>query len=363
MSVSIVSGATTDVLTIDPISKAARTWLYDPAGHPIASVLDNAGTYRLSTAIQQDVIVSTNTTTANIANGASYTGPAEKTLNINAIQINTYADRPYTVQVYQGLTAGSLRLMANGTYTVPANQLMARTFQATSSYWQLVVTNNGATPTTVVDINCALCPMAEPLPPSLTSGGNLSITPAAEWQNNGLVIGLYAYSSFRTVGSAASPQNVFAINNPSANTKNIVIRQLVMIVSSTVAQLTISQQIITSRPAALPTGGTVLTAVKRRSIYGSSSAVVLGATASDGGGLTTITATPGTNEWQQFMDRQATAVGLIIHPQYTLLPDVGSDLRQDILIPGESMLVQVTGSVPATTNMIVNLSTTEYQAL
>ena len=360
---SIENGLAANQLGVDPTSKAARSWLYDPAGHPIASVLDTAGTYRLATAIQQNVLISTNTSGAPIANGGSYTGPVESTLGVNSIQINTYIDRPHTVQVYQGLTAGTMRLMPGGTYTVPANQLISRTFQATSAYWQIVVTNNGATPSTVTDINCALCPTANPLPPALTSGGNLSICAAAEWQNNGLVTGLYAYSGFRIVGSAASPQHLLAINNPALNTKYIAIRQLFLVSDSTVAQLTISQQLITSKPAALPTGGTALTAFKRRSIYGGASAVVLCGASGDGLATPAIVATPGTSMWQQFLDRQGTAVGNIQHLQYNLLPDAGVDLRQDVLAPGESMLVTVTGSVPATTGMIVNLSTTEFQAL
>jgi hypothetical protein len=342
------------------VSKAARAWLYDPAGNPIESVLDN-GAHYLGVALRQDVHLSTNTSTAPIANGGSYTGPAESTLGVVGLQVNTYIDRPHTVQVYQGASVGTLRLMAQ--WTVPANKSVVRTVQATSAYWQIVVTNNGASPSTVTDINCALCPVVEAVPAALTSGGNLKVTPTAEWQDNNLVTGLYAATTFRTLGSAGTPQNLLTIENPAASLVNVVIRDITIMSDSTAALLTLAPQSILSKPAVLPTGGTVLTSVKYRSSYAAAVAIARGATASDGGVATAITATAGTSIWQQYLDRQATNVGLVAHPNYRMIPDVGADLRQLILVPGESVLVQLVGAAAATTHMICNVAWTEYTAL
>jgi hypothetical protein len=356
----IENGLAANQWAVDSVPKAGRAILYDALGFAIESVVEGAFHY-LGVSLRQDVRPSAvNSSTAPIANGGNFPGAVESTLGVAGIQINTYIDRPHTVLVYQGKDAGSMRLMCQ--WTVPASRSVVRTVQATSSFWQIVVTNTGASPSTVTDINCALCPVVEAVPAALTQGGNLKVTPTAEWQDNNLVTGLYAATTFRTLGSAATPQNLVTIENPAANLNNVVIRDLTIMSDSTVALLTLAQQAILSKPAVLPTGGTALTAVPYRSGYPAATAIVRGATASDGGVATSITATAGSSIWQQYLDRQATNVGLIGHPNYRMVPDVGADLRQLILAPGESALVQITGAAAATVHMICNLAWTEYLA-
>lgn len=359
----IKSGATTDQWTIDPASKAGRVTLYDPAGNSIESVYDpTTNAYYQGVAIRQDVHVSAgNSSTASISSGATFTGVGETTLGVAAIQVNILINQSATVYVDQSSDNANWDIIDS--WQVPANSGQSRTFQATDNYYRVRLTNNGSGTATVVRLNTAICPVCDSIPRSLSSGGNLKTTVSAEWQDTATITGLYAASSFRTAGTAASPMNLFALLNPSANTKNVVVRELHIMSDSTAALTTVAQQAISSKPAVLPTGGTSITPVKYRTSYASASATVLGATASDGGAATPITATAGTSIWQQYLDRLQTLAGWVGHPIYRMIPEVGTDLRQFILAPGESMLIQLVTAVPATTMMICNVAWTEYQSL
>jgi hypothetical protein len=362
MSATIQSGATSDLLIVDPTSKAARVTLYDASGNALEIVTEGSSRY-LGVSIRQDVHTSTNNSSvAQINTGATWTGTGETTLGVAGIQVNTYLDQPHTVFVDQ--SADNANWYIVDSYPVPASFGQSRTIQATDNYFRARVQNTGGSNATIVSINTALCPVVEALPRSLTSGGNLKVTPSAEWQDPKAIIGLYQVSTFLTVGSAATPQNLFALNNPGAPTSknNIALRQITITSDSTAALTTVAQRAILSRPSSLATGGTTLTSVKMKTSYGTASGVALGATASDSGVLTTITATAGTAIWTQFLDRPHTLAGWFPHTVYPMLPEVGADLRQNILVPGESILIQVVGNAPATTQMIVNCSWYEYLA-
>ena len=356
----IKSGSGVPQLDIDATSKAARVTLYDIAGNPI-EVETNGGNYYLGTTILQDVHISTkNSTSANILAGATWSGTSDSTLGVSGIQVMHYVDRPRTMYVYQSSDGANWDV--TDSWDVPAGQ-GARTIQAVGSYVYIACKNNGGTATTIVRISTALCPTVEALPRALTAGGNLKITPQAEWQNARRTIGLYAASSFRTLGDTNATQNIFTIENPAASTVIVAVRGLNCMTDSTAVLTTVSPQLKSSRPAVLPTGGTVLTAVKYRTSFASANAICRGATASDGGGATAITATAGVALWSQFVDRQHTNVGLISHPNYNLIPDVGGDLRQILLLAGESLLVQAVGANAATTHIVVNCSWYEQQWL
>jgi hypothetical protein len=356
----IKSGSSTPLLDIDATSKAARVTLYDTAGHPI-EVETNSGNYYLGTAILQDVHESlNNNTTANINAGATWSGTAESTLGVAGIQVMHYVDRPRTMTVYQSIDGTNWDL--SDSWDAPAGA-GARTLQAVGSYFYVSCKNNGGTATTVVRISTALCPVVEAIPRALTSGGNLKITPQADWQNTRRTIGLYTASSFRTLGDTNATQNIFTIENPAASTALVAVRNLNCMTDSTAVLTTVAPQLKSSRPTGLPTGGTVLSNVKYRTSFATANAICRGATASDGGGATAITATAGTTLWAQFIDRQHTNVGLIAHPNYNLIPDVGGDLRQIILLPGEALLVQAVLANAATTHIVVNCGWYEQQYL
>lgn len=358
----IKSGASTDTLTIDATAKAARVTLYDSSGHAIDSHLSLDGTYHAGVAMEQSVFTSTkNSSTANILAGATWTGTSESTLGVSGIQINTYLDKKHTITLYQSMDGSNWDI--SDSYTHPASYGSARTFQATASYYKVAVKNEAGTDTTAVRIQTCLCPTVEAIPRALTSGGNLRVTACAEWQSTRLTTGLYAVSTFRTLGTASSPQNVFTLENPSASTVNIAIRGLNVATDSTAVLTSVAPLMKLSRTTGLPTGGTALTPVKYQTSYATPTAVPRGGTASDGGVATAITATAGNSMWTQYTDRPHTAVGWFTHPGYNMIPDVGTDLRQIILVPGEAVLIQGIENIAATTHIIVNCSWIEYTSV
>jgi len=182
---------------------------------------------------------------------------------------------------------------------------------------------------------------------------------AAEWQSVRTLAGLYTVTTFATVGTAAAPQNIFVFDNTSS-LYSAAIRSLSVTTDSTAAIATISPQFKSSR-ATTVSGGTVLTPVKYRTEFPSSNMVCRGGTASDGGGASAITATAGTTLWTQWMDRMYTGVSQHQHICYSMIPDVGTDLRQIIIAPGEALLVQAANTaIPATTQIIVNCGWYEF---
>jgi hypothetical protein len=357
----IKSGASSDELTIDPTSKAARATLRDSAGNEFESI-SNGTHYYIGAGIIQDVHVSTlNSSTAQINAGVTWSGSKESTLGCSGIQINSFMDKPHTVVVYQSMDGDNWDM--SDTHQVPSNYGVSRTVQATGSWYKVTVKNTSGANSTVCRIQTCLCPVVEALPRSLTSGGNLKVTASAEWQNNRLTTGLYALSNFRTVGDTNATQNILTIENPAASTINIAVRGLFVETDSTAVLTSVAPQMKLSRTTGLPTGGTVLVASKFQTSYASPQAIVRGATASDGGGATAITATAGATLWSKFIDRLHTAVGWLTHPGYGMLPDVGADLRQIILVPGEALLVQSVTAMAATTHVNVNISWLEYAAV
>jgi hypothetical protein len=162
-------------------------------------------------------------------------------------------------------------------------------------------------------------------------------------------------TSFRTLGNAASPQNLFSIENAAGSTVLLAIRRMSIQMDATVANTSVACSFKTSRPTAVPTGGTTLSKVSFDSTQSSSSSVVArGATASDGGAATAITATAGSIGWSQFAMRLHTGAGQVTMDDQSLVPTLCED-DPIILRAGEALLVQVTNATAAN-----NLATNHY---
>ncbi len=170
--------------------------------------------------------------------------------------------------------------------------------------------------------------------------------------------GYFSAASFRTLGSAATPHNIFTIENIDA-TKLVTIRRLTVQMDATAVLVSVMPQVKASRSTAVPTGGTVLAkALFDTANASNANTIVRGATASDGGAATAITATAGTSIWQQYCMRMHTLVGQVLSPDNSVLPSLieadGLILRQN-----QALLVQVVSSAgasnPATNNWFVNV--------
>lgn len=170
--------------------------------------------------------------------------------------------------------------------------------------------------------------------------------------------GIFSASSFRTLGTAATPQNLLTIENIDA-TKLITIRRLTVQMDATAVLVSVMPQVKTSRATAVPTGGTVL--AKAQFDTGNASdanSIVRGGTASDGGVATAITSTAGTTIWQQYTMRMHTVVGQVLGVDSNILPSL-VDTQNLILRQNQALLVQIVASAgasnPATNHWFCNI--------
>lgn len=170
--------------------------------------------------------------------------------------------------------------------------------------------------------------------------------------------GTFSAASFRTLGSAATPHNLLTIENIDA-TKLVTIRRLTVQLDATAVLVSVMPQVKTSRATAVPTGGTAL----NKGLFDTANAsnantIVRGATASDGGVATAITATAGTALWQQYCMRMHTVVGQVLAPDNNVLP-ILVETKDLVLRQNQALVVQIVASAgasnPATNHWFCNV--------
>jgi hypothetical protein len=163
--------------------------------------------------------------------------------------------------------------------------------------------------------------------------------------------GTFSAASFRTVGSAATPQNLLTIENIDA-TKLVTVRAIILQMDATAVLTAVMPLNKLSRATAVPTGGTTLNKAQFDTTNASNAnTIVRGGTASDGGALTAITATAGTTIWQEYGMRMHTVVGQVLAP-VSYLPRI-IDTKNLILRQNQALLVQVVASA-GTSNPATN---------
>lgn len=176
-----------------------------------------------------------------------------------------------------------------------------------------------------------------------------------------VISGVGMASSFRILGNAAALHNLFSIENSAGSTVLVSVKKISIELDATAVLVTNMPLVKLSRPTALPTGGTVLSKGLTDSTKATSSSVIVrGANASDGGAATAITATAGTTLRADYIMRLHTAVGQVLSPPHDLIID-GSPI---ILRANEALLVVVDGLVttgnPATNHWQVDILWEEY---
>lgn len=157
---------------------------------------------------------------------------------------------------------------------------------------------------------------------------------------------LGACSSFRTLGNAAVPQNIITMENAVGSGRIVRIYSIQLAIETTVALLTVACQVDLSRTTAMPSGGTALTKTAFDTALSSNANIVVrGATASDGGAASAITATALSYISRNFIRRQATAVGQVVPTGYTqLLPETLGHSHGLVLREGQAVVLQITGT-------------------
>jgi hypothetical protein len=121
-------------------------------------------------AILQDVIADTgNSSVANLNAGATFTGVVKTTLGVAGIQVSIKTDQNCTIYVDQSPDNSNWDIVDTITYYYSLGG-QSWTIQAVNSYVRVRVTNNGASATTYLRLQTALCPIVEALPRALDEG-------------------------------------------------------------------------------------------------------------------------------------------------------------------------------------------------
>lgn len=170
--------------------------------------------------------------------------------------------------------------------------------------------------------------------------------------------GYFSAASFRTLGTAATPHNLLTIENIDS-TKLVYVRRMTVQLDATAVLTAVMPKVKLSRATAVPTGGTALAkGLFDTTAASNANTIVRGATASDGGVATAITATAGTSLWQQYCMRMHTVVGQVLAPDNNVAPLL-VDVNDLVLRQNEALLVQIVASAgtsnPATNHWICNV--------
>lgn len=162
--------------------------------------------------------------------------------------------------------------------------------------------------------------------------------------------GTFSAASFRILGTAATPHNLLTIENIDA-TNLVTIREISIQLDATAVLVAVMPLTKVSRSTAVPTGGTAMNKGQWDTANASNAnTIVRGATASDGGVATAITATAGTTLWQEYQMRLHTAVGQVLSPPSRMPIVLTKNL---ILRQNQAILVQVVASA-GTSNPATN---------
>ena len=151
-----------------------KTQVVDDSGNVIASFQDADGGYSLGQAIIQNILTSSgNSTTANLASGATFTGTSEETFGINGIQVYHFVDQDCTIYIDQSLDGTNWDV--SDSFECLASTSCTRTFISVAPYYRARITNDGDSTTTIVRFATGMTPVINPLPRALTDDGRLKV--------------------------------------------------------------------------------------------------------------------------------------------------------------------------------------------
>jgi len=174
-----------------------------------------------------------------------------------------------------------------------------------------------------------------------------------------MAAGHYAATSFRTLGTAATPHNLLTIENTHATTL-VKIKRITVQLDATAVLIAVMPAVKSGRATGVPTGGTTLAKTPFDTTATSDGAIIVrGATASDGGAATAITSTMGNIIWQQYCMRMHTVVGQVLAEDSPLIPTL-CETTPIILRQNEALLVSVVAAIgtsnPATNHWAVQVA-------
>lgn len=143
------------------------------AGSPVGGVVSVQGVTGGTAlpVIQSEKVSTNNSSTANLASAATFTGTSDNILGYGSISVSFKADQQCTIQVQQSTDNSNWDYVSS--YVVAASTGDSRAFRANGNYARVLVTNNGGSTTTLLRLQTILSPVGEALPTALSGGGQL----------------------------------------------------------------------------------------------------------------------------------------------------------------------------------------------
>jgi hypothetical protein len=136
-------------------------------------VIDELTDGSQKTQITQEVTAdANNSSTTNLAAGATFTGVKTSTLGVVGLQWSLKTTENCTVYIDQSPDGTNWDLSYSFDY-IASKGGAGETVQATQAYWRIRVKNEGASTTSSLRLQGVLCPIATPLPSSLSDDARL----------------------------------------------------------------------------------------------------------------------------------------------------------------------------------------------
>jgi len=162
-----------DAIETNQTDGSQKIQIVDAAGNVIESHISSDGDYHLGTSMEQNVVADpNNTSTVNLASGATFTGTSTTTLGVVGLQWSLNTTENCTVYVEQSPDNTNWDLSYSFDY-IASKGGQGETVQATQAYWRIRVTNVGMNTTSSFRLQGVLCPIATPLPSSLSQDARL----------------------------------------------------------------------------------------------------------------------------------------------------------------------------------------------
>jgi hypothetical protein len=96
-----------------------------------------------------------NSTIAQLASGATFTGVIEDITSYPALSLMVFADQDLTVTVRQFIDAGGTKIAEENQYSLVANEKFAYSYPINGNYIQVLVKNEGGSTTTTLQLDTA----------------------------------------------------------------------------------------------------------------------------------------------------------------------------------------------------------------
>jgi hypothetical protein len=199
------------------------------ASDQATSIADGAGGIGLGSAIMATnfVLSSGNTSIAQLANGATFTGAIESVYNQQSVSVLVTSDKTGTLTLKQYIDAAGTFQVSSWAFTVAAGVPFSRAFTANGNYFNLTFTNSGGSTTTTLNINTAYG--------TLNPATNLGNMPVSVSEVNGTALAAGQSSAASSLPVTLSNENVQDLYFTGQSAQTATINNIIPSVASATA--------------------------------------------------------------------------------------------------------------------------------